>query len=58
MIRYGPAVGRRGGYLFPVLPGIGSFKDTFGACRTAILLGIDTVDLSIDWYHYLCPDGR
>ncbi|MET8354295.1 hypothetical protein [Micromonospora sp. NPDC005206] len=40
------------------MPGIGSFKDTFGACRTAILLGIDTVDLSIDWYHYLCPDGR
>ncbi|WP_047891771.1 hypothetical protein [Micromonospora sp. RV43] len=39
------------------MPGIGSFRDTFGACRTAILLGIDTVDLSIDWYHYLCPDG-
>ncbi|MGC4886598.1 hypothetical protein [Micromonospora sp. DT227] len=39
------------------MPGLGSFKDTFGACRTAILLGIDTVDLSIDWYHYLCPDG-
>ncbi|MFD6563106.1 hypothetical protein [Micromonospora profundi] len=39
------------------MPGIGSFRDTFGACRTAILLGIDTVDLSIGWYHYLCPDG-
>ena len=39
------------------VPGVGSWTDTYGAYRTANLLGIETVDLAVAWYHYLCPDG-
>ncbi|MBM0237135.1 hypothetical protein JNW88_08215 [Micromonospora sp. ATA32] len=39
------------------IPGVGSWRDTYGAYRTANLLGIETVDLAIAWYHWLCPDG-
>jgi hypothetical protein len=39
------------------IPGIGSWRDTYGAYRTANLLGIETVDLAIAWYHWLCPTG-
>jgi hypothetical protein len=38
-------------------PGLGAFRDTYGAYRTALLLGIDTVDAAITAYHQLCPDG-
>jgi hypothetical protein len=38
-------------------PGLGSLRDTYGAYRTALLCGIDTVDASITAYHTLCPDG-
>jgi hypothetical protein len=38
-------------------PGIGALRDTYGAYRTALLLGIDTVDAAIAAYHHLCPDG-
>lgn len=39
------------------IPGIGALRDTYGAWRTALLLGITTVDESIATYHRLCPDG-
>jgi hypothetical protein len=54
--------GRRGRRL-PVFgwrrwtPGLGALRDTYGAYRTALLLGIDTVDAAIAAYHQLCPDG-
>jgi hypothetical protein len=38
-------------------PGLGATRDTYGAYRTALLLGIDTVDTAITAYHQLCPDG-
>jgi hypothetical protein len=38
-------------------PGLGAPRDTYGAYRTALLLGIDTVDAAITAYHQLCPDG-
>jgi hypothetical protein len=38
-------------------PGLGALRDTYGAYRTALLLGIDTVDAAIAAYHQLCPDG-
>src|SRR5262249_14702057 len=38
-------------------PGLGAARDTYGAYRTALLLGIDTVDAAITAYHQLCPDG-
>ncbi|WP_328469097.1 DUF2637 domain-containing protein [Actinoplanes sp. NBC_00393] len=38
-------------------PGLGAPRDTYGAYRTALLLGIDTVDTAITTYHQLCPDG-
>jgi hypothetical protein len=38
-------------------PGLGAFRDTYGAYRTALLLGIDTVTAAIAAYHQLCPDG-
>jgi hypothetical protein len=38
-------------------PGLGAFRDTYGAYRTALLLGIDTVNPAIAAYHHLCPDG-
>jgi hypothetical protein len=38
-------------------PGLGALRDTYGAYRTALLLGIDTVDAAIAAYHRLCPDG-
>jgi hypothetical protein len=38
-------------------PGLGALRDTYGAYRTALLLGIDTVDQAIATYHRLCPDG-
>ena len=38
-------------------PGLGATRDTYGAYRTALLLGIDTVDAAITAYHQLCPDG-
>ncbi len=38
-------------------PGLGAFTDTYGSYRTALLLGIDTVEASITAYHQLCPDG-
>jgi hypothetical protein len=39
-------------------PGLGALRDTYGAYRTALLTGIDTVDDSITAYHQLCPDGN
>ena len=39
-------------------PGLGSFRDTYGAYRTALLLDLDTVDAAITTYHQLCPDGN
>jgi hypothetical protein len=38
-------------------PGLGALRDTYGAYRTALLLGIDTVDAAVTAYHQLCPDG-
>jgi hypothetical protein len=38
-------------------PGIGATRDTYGAYRTALLLGIDTIDAAVTAYHRLCPDG-
>lgn len=38
-------------------PGLGALRDTYGAYRTALLLGIDTVDAAIAAYHQLCPSG-
>jgi len=38
-------------------PGIGSLRDTYGAYRTALLCGVETVEDSITAYHALCPDG-
>jgi len=38
-------------------PGLGAFRDTYGSYRTALLLGIDTVDAAIAAYHQLCPSG-
>ena len=38
-------------------PGLGALRDTYGAYRTALLLGIDTIDAAIAAYHQLCPDG-
>lgn len=39
------------------IPALGSFRDTYGAWRTALLLDIDTVTEAISTYHRLCPDG-
>ncbi len=39
------------------MPGLGAPRDTYGAYRTALLQGIDTVDEAIAAYHQLCPDG-
>ncbi len=39
------------------IPGLGSFRDTYGSYRTALLLGIDTVDPAVAAYHQLCPAG-
>lgn len=39
------------------LPIIGAPKDTFGARRTAQILGIHKVDDAVATYHALCPDG-
>lgn len=39
------------------LPIIGAPRDTFGARRTAQILGISTVDEAVATYHALCPDG-
>lgn len=39
------------------MPGVGALRDTYGAYRTALLLGIGTVDAAIAAYHQLCPDG-
>ncbi|GAA0916552.1 DUF2637 domain-containing protein [Virgisporangium aurantiacum] len=39
------------------IPGLGAPRDTYGAYRTALLLGIDTVDNATAAYHQLCPDG-
>ena len=38
-------------------PGLGATRDTYGAYRTALLLGIDTVEAAVAAYHQLCPDG-
>jgi hypothetical protein len=38
-------------------PGLGSWRDTYGSYRTALLLGIETVDAAIIAYHQLCPNG-
>ncbi|WP_203933889.1 DUF2637 domain-containing protein [Virgisporangium ochraceum] len=38
-------------------PGLGAPRDTYGAYRTALLLGIDTVEAAIRTYHQVCPDG-
>ncbi len=40
------------------IPALGSFRDTYGAWRTALLLDIDTVTDAITTYHRLCPDGN
>jgi hypothetical protein len=39
------------------LPLVGAPKDTFGARRTAQILGISGVDEAVAMYHELCPDG-
>jgi hypothetical protein len=39
------------------LPIVGAPRDTYGARRTAQLLGIATVAESVAEYHALCPDG-
>lgn len=39
------------------LPLVGAPRDTFGARRTAQILGISTVDEAVATYHALCPDG-
>lgn len=39
------------------IPGVGALRDTYGAWRTALLLGITGVDDAITTYHHLCPDG-
>lgn len=39
------------------LPLIGAPRDTFGARRTAQILGIATVDEAVKAYHALCPSG-
>lgn len=39
------------------IPGVGSFKDTYGAWRTARLLGIETRSEAIETYRDLCPTG-
>jgi hypothetical protein len=39
------------------LPFIGAPKDTFGARRTAQILGLSTVAEAVATYHALCPDG-
>lgn len=39
------------------LPLLGAPADTFGARRTAQILGISTVDEAVAKYHELCPDG-
>jgi hypothetical protein len=38
-------------------PGLSAPRDTYGAYRTALLLGIDTVEGAITAYHQLCSDG-
>ncbi|MBT8225647.1 MAG: DUF2637 domain-containing protein [Dactylosporangium sp.] len=39
------------------IPGIGAARDTYGAWRTALLLGITTLEEAVTTYHQLCPDG-
>lgn len=39
------------------LPVIGAPRDTYGARRTAQILGIATVDEAVATYHALCPSG-
>lgn len=39
------------------LPVVGAPRDTYGARRTAQILGIATVDQAVATYHALCPDG-
>lgn len=39
------------------LPIIGAPRDTYGAYRTAQILGIPTVAEAVATYHALCPDG-
>lgn len=39
------------------IPGVGALRDTYGAWRTALLLGITAVDDAITTYHQLCPHG-
>jgi hypothetical protein len=39
------------------IPWVGAARDTYGAWRTALLLGISTVDEAITTYHRICPDG-
>lgn len=38
-------------------PGLGSWHDTYGAYRTALLLDLETVADATTAYHQLCPDG-
>ena len=38
-------------------PGLGSWRDTYGAYRTALLLDLETVAAATLAYHQLCPDG-
>jgi hypothetical protein len=38
-------------------PGLGAPRDTYGADRTALLLGLDTIQAATAAYHRLCPDG-
>lgn len=39
------------------LPIVGAPRDTYGARRTAQILGISTVDEAVTTYHALCPNG-
>ncbi len=39
------------------LPIVGAPRDTYGARRTAMILGLRTVDEAVATYHALCPDG-
>jgi len=39
------------------IPGVGSFKETYGAWRTARLLNLSSYDQAVQEYRRLCPTG-
>lgn len=40
------------------VPGVGSFRDTYGAWRVARLDGISDAEQAVQEYRRLCPDGK